>query len=234
MKVPSNSDSQRLFAPATKRVEMYVPKPFRQHDSEKIVAMIEATPFATLITVAGGAPLVSHLPLLLDRSIGEQGALIGHLALANPQARALANGQDAYAIFLGPNAYVTPSWYESKREHGNVVPTWDYIAVHVRGTMRVVDDPVDLHALVARLTDHHEASRSEPWEIGDAPAEYIAGQLRAIVGFHLAITQIDGKWKLGQGKADADLAGVADGLACEANSDAVAIAEAIREVSKSR
>ena len=191
---------------------MYRPAAFRQDDLTALHAQIESTGLA-LLTSNGPAGLqATHLPLLLAAEDGEFGTLYGHFARANPHWQAL-DGQEALAVFSGPDAYVHPGWYPGKAEHGRVVPTWNYIAVHAWGPVETFDEPARLLELLARLTARHEAGRPRPWSLDEAPAEYIERQLRAIVGFALPIRRLEGKWKLGQNRSAADQAGVRDGLA---------------------
>ena len=195
---------------------MYRPAAFRQDDLTALHAQIESTGLA-LLTSNGPAGLqATHLPLLLAAEDGEFGTLYGHFARANPHWQALA-GQEALAVFSGPDAYVHPGWYPGKAEHGRVVPTWNYIAVHAWGAVETFDEPARLLELLARLTARHEAGRPKPWSLNDAPTEYIERQLRAIVGFALPIRRLEGQWKLSQNRQDADRAGVREGLAVSAN-----------------
>ena len=195
---------------------MYRPAAFRQDDLTALHAQIESTGLA-LLTSNGPAGLqATHLPLLLAAEDGEFGTLYGHFARANPHWQALA-GQEALAVFSGPDAYVHPGWYPGKAEHGRVVPTWNYIAVHAWGAVETFDEPARLLELLARLTARHEAGRPRPWSLDDAPAEYIERQLRAIVGFALPIRRLEGQWKLSQNRQAADHAGVREGLAASDN-----------------
>jgi transcriptional regulator len=198
---------------------MYQPAHFRVDDAAAQHALIAAHPLATLVVPTAAGVEINHLPLMHD---AERGLLLGHVARANPVWQAAARGE-AVAVFHGPQAYVTPTWYPSKREHGKVVPTWNYAVVHVLGTMRWVDDDARLHALVSRLTDRHEAAHAEalravggtpgtPWQVDDAPADYLQAIRRAIVGLEFAITRIEGKFKLSQNRSAVDLDGVVDGL----------------------
>jgi len=152
-------------------------------------------------------------PLLLEPDEGEFGTLYGHFAKANPHWREQQDGCEALAVFSGPDAYISPSWYPTKAEHGKVVPTWNYIAVHARGPVRLIEDRKSLLQIVSRLSDQHEASRPQPWAVSDAPDDYLDAMLRAIVGFALPIRRLEGKWKLGQNRSPADQAGVRQGLA---------------------
>src|SRR5262249_8993419 len=144
------------------------------------------------------------------------------VARANPVWRTLADARESAAIFRGPDAYVSPSWYPSKREHGKVVPTWNYAVVHAFGTARAIHDHGWLLALVERLTQRHETGRAEPWQVSDAPADYIARRLDAIVGIELPIRRLEGKWKVSQNQAAPDRLGIAAGLRAESRSDALA------------
>jgi transcriptional regulator len=134
------------------------------------------------------------------------------MARANPQWRRIAAGAEALAIFLGPNTYVTPSWYPTKQQTGEVVPTWNFLAVHVYGEIRFFDDPARLRKHVGTLTDAHEAARPAPWAASDAPAAYLDKMIAAIVGFDLVITRLEGKWKMSQNRPAQDIAGVREGL----------------------
>lgn len=195
---------------------MYRPAAFRQDDLTALHAQIESTGLA-LLTSNGPAGLqATHLPLLLEPGEGEFGTLYGHFARANPHWQAL-DGQEALAVFSGPDAYVHPGWYPGKAEHGRVVPTWNYIAVHAWGPVETFDEPARLLELLARLTARHEAGRPRPWSLDDAPAEYIERQLRAIVGFALPIRRLEGQWKLSQNRQADDRAGVREGLAASDN-----------------
>jgi transcriptional regulator len=150
--------------------------------------------------------------LFLDPAEGEHGTLYGHLARANPQWRAAPIGE-AMAIFMGPDAYVTPSWYASKKEHGKVVPTWNYTAVHAYGLVEFFDDPDRLFQVVLRLTNLYERPRNQPWSVTDAPEAFIKAQLKGIVGMRMPIARIEGKRKMSQNRNSKDRTGVAEGLA---------------------
>ncbi len=191
---------------------MYLPAAFRQDDLTELHAQIQANPFALLASTGSGGMQASHLPLLLEPEEGEFGTLYGHFARANPHWREL-HGAEALAVFSGPDAYVSPNWYPSKAEHGKVVLTWNYIAVHARGPVELIEEPERLLQIVSRLSDRHEAARPQPWAVSDAPRDYLDGMLRAIVGFALPIRRLEGKWKLSQNRSAADQAGVRDGLA---------------------
>ena len=191
---------------------MYLPDPFREDDRARLHATIAAARLASLVTVTAEGLIATSLPLLLVPDEGPLGTLYGHLARANPQARLEPSG-DALAIFAGPDAYVSPSWYPSKAETHKVVPTWNYVAVHAYGPFETFDDADRLHGLLTRLTDRHEAGRPAPWKVADAPADYVAAMLRGIVGVRVPIARLEGKTKMSQNKSAADRAGTADGLA---------------------
>ncbi|MDZ4337321.1 MAG: FMN-binding negative transcriptional regulator [Pseudomonas sp.] len=187
---------------------MYTPTAFRQDDLATLHQQMRATRLPTLVSHGSQGLLASHLPLLLAPDEGEYGTLYGHFARANPQWRDLAEGSPALVIFQGAEAYISPSWYAAKAEHGKVVPTWNYISVQAHGRAEVFDDAERLLQLVSRLSTLHEAERPQPWAVSDAPREYIDSMLRAIVGFALPIERLEGKWKLGQNRSQADQTGV--------------------------
>ncbi|WP_407518761.1 FMN-binding negative transcriptional regulator [Methylobacterium oryzisoli] len=191
---------------------MYIPPAFREDDLPAIHATMRAVRLANLVTATAAGLLCTPLPLFLDETEGEFGVLYGHLARANPQWREPAQGE-AMALFTGPDAYVTPSWYATKRETGKVVPTWNYVAVHAYGTPDFFEDADRLLAVVTRLTDLHEGARERAWAVDDAPPAFIAAQLRGIVGLRLPITRLEGKRKMSQNRSEADRAGVRAGLA---------------------
>ncbi|MEZ0527384.1 FMN-binding negative transcriptional regulator [Pseudomonas sp. Env-73] len=196
---------------------MYTPRAFALDDLPEIQQLIQHTRLAQLVTVGENGLQASHLPLLLNPDEGPNGTLYGHLAKANPQWRELQNGGEALVIFAGADAYISPAFYPAKAEHGKVVPTWNYIAVHAYGTPAVFSDAERLLKVVTALTDRHESGRAQPWRVSDAPADYIDGMLKAIVGFALPIKRLVGKRKLSQNRSPADMAGVRDGLAASAD-----------------
>jgi transcriptional regulator len=191
---------------------MYVPPAFREDDLAALHATMREARLANLITTTDEGLVATPLPLFLAPEEGSYGTLYGHLARANPQWKLPPTG-DAMALFMGPDAYVTPSWYAAKLEHGKVVPTWNYVAVHAYGPAEFFEDADRLLEAVTRLTNLHEQSRAEPWAVTDAPASFIRAQLRGIVGLRLPITRIEGKRKMSQNRGAADRAGVAAGLA---------------------
>jgi transcriptional regulator len=205
---------------------MYEVAAFRETRIEVMHALIRAHPLATLVTVSGGVAEANHLPLLAEPDPAPDGSLHGHVARANPLWRQPPEGE-VLAVFQGPQTYVTPSWYPSKREHGKVVPTWNYAVVHIRGPLVIHDDREWLRDLVSRLTRSQEASRPQPWGIDDAPAEYIDRMLEAIVGIEIPVTSIEGKWKVSQNRAQADRSGVAAGLSARGDAEALQMARLV-------
>lgn len=191
---------------------MYVPPAFREDDLPALHDTMDATRLSNLVTATAEGLIATPLPLFLIREEGAYGTLYGHLARPNPQWKLPAIG-DAMVLFMGPDAYVTPSWYASKREHGKVVPTWNYVTVHAYGPVEFFEDTERLHAVVTRLTDLHEQPRAEPWAVADAPEAFTSAQLRGIVGLRLPINRIEGKRKMSQNRSAGDRAGVAAGLA---------------------
>ena len=194
---------------------MYIPASYREDDLPTLHAFLDAHPLAALVTAVDGPAslFATHLPLVLDCGGGPLGTLRGHLARANPHARQLAAGAvPALVLFSGPDAYITPNWYQRKAEDRRVVPTWNYVAVHASGTAVLHDDPEFLRAHLETLTARHEASRSMGWKVTDAPEEFIAQQARAIVGLEVRIERLEGKWKMSQNRSAADIDGVIAGL----------------------
>ncbi len=191
---------------------MYTPIHFKTEDLPEIHGIIRASRLATLVTAHADGLIGTPLPLFLDESEGAFGTLYGHIAKPNPQWKSPATGE-GLAIFGGPNAYVTPSWYETKQEHGKVVPTWNYIAVHAYGYVEFFEDADRLLAAVTRLTNIYEGPREMPWQVNDAPEEFIHAQLRGIVGLRMPISRVEGKRKLSQNRKIGDREGVAAGLA---------------------
>lgn len=190
---------------------MYIPAAFHLED-QAALDLIETQPFATLVSLGRDGLLATPLPWLLDRS-GPTLRLIGHVARANPHWRLLDPGTPSLAIFQGGDGYVTPSWYAAKQETAKVVPTWNYIAVHVHGRLSVVEEPAALRDIVARLTDRHEAGRPTPWALSDAPEDFIAANLKAIVGLVLEVERVEGKAKLSQNRSAPDRERVRAGMA---------------------
>jgi transcriptional regulator len=211
---------------------VYVPSDFREERVPVLHETIRQIALGTLVTAGDDGFIASHVPMLIDPEPQPFGTLSGHIARANPQGKALRAGAAALAIFLGPEAYISPGWYPTKAETGKVVPTWNYVAIHASGRLRFFDDAERLKALVTRLTERHEAPRATPWQVSDAPADYIQGMLRAIIGFELVIERLEGKWKMSQNRPAADRAGVVAGLRREGGSAEVANIVAQRSAEK--
>jgi transcriptional regulator len=191
---------------------MYRPALFREDRREVLHALIRNHPLATLVTAGPHGLMANHIPFLLDPSEAGNGVLRAHLARANDQLAELRAGAEALVIFHGPDSYITPSWYASKAEHGKVVPTWNYATVHAWGTPVVHDDPAWLRGQIGALTASQEQLRDAPWAVEDAPEEFIAGQIKAIVGVEIPIARIEGKWKVSQNRPEPDRRGVVAGL----------------------
>ena len=189
---------------------MYVPDQFAEENPERLRLLIADFPLATLITATARKPQINHVPLLLDPEDGPHGALHGHVALANPLLQELP--APATAVFQGPVAYISPSWYASKAIHHRVVPTWNYAVVHVAGTLQAVRDRDWLHTQIDRLTGAQELRFEEPWAPGDAPADFLDKLLGSIVGIRLEVSEMVGKWKVSQNRSAGDRVGVAAGL----------------------
>lgn len=198
---------------------MYIPH-FNTMDQADVHAFVTATASAEIVTTGrDGTPLATLLPILWSE---DGGTVIAHMARANQHWREIEDGARCLAIVAGPQAYISPSWYAAKAEHGRVVPTWNYSAVHLIGTITVHDDPEWVRRAVTDLTDRHEQPREAPWAVTDAPEKYVAGQLKAIVGLEMTVEQVDAKAKLSQNRSEADQTGVIAGLRTEGGNPAVA------------
>jgi transcriptional regulator len=187
-------------------------------------------PLAVLVTNGPDGMRASHLPMLYDPEPAPLGTLLTHVARPNLQWRDASDAVDALAIFCGPDAYVTPAWYEATRETGKVVPTWNYVAVHARGTLRAFDDRTRLRELVARLTANFEAGLPEPWSMDDAPGDYIDTMLGAIVGLEMSVSSLTGKWKLSQNRPEIDRQRVEHELRASTSPRDVATSEEMRRL----
>jgi transcriptional regulator len=192
---------------------MYNPPLFREDRIEVLHDAIRRAGLVTLVTQTADGLIASHAPMLLDLEPAPYGTLIGHLARPNPQARGAIG--EGLAIFQGPDAYITPSWYATKRQNGKVVPTWNYVAIHAYGAVEFFNDLERLRDVVIRLTERQEAGRAQPWAVTDAPADFIDGMLKGIVGFAMPIARLEGKWKMSQNRPAEDRAGVISGLEAE-------------------
>jgi transcriptional regulator len=204
---------------------LYIPPAFRETDPAILHAEIRRIGFCSLTTVGADGPLISHVPVFLDTATGPLGQLRCHVARANPQWRDSDLSKPALAVFMGPDSYVSPSWYPSKTEHGKAVPTWNYVAICARGRLEIISERDALLAHVAELSDRHEAAFPEPWQVDHAPADFMDKQLRAIVGFRFTIEALEGKLKLSQNRSEADRASVAAALSASSDPQARAVAD---------
>jgi transcriptional regulator len=191
---------------------MYQPPHFREDRLEVQHALIGAHPLGLLVTSGRTELLANPIPFVLDPEASPLGTLKAHLSRANAQWRDFDPDREALVVFQGPEAYITPSWYEAKREHGKVVPTWNYAMVQAYGRIRIKDDPEWLLRQISAMTARQESARPEPWAVGDAPASFVAAQIKGIVGIEIEISRIEGKWKVSQNRSEADRRGVAAGL----------------------
>lgn len=190
---------------------MYLPAQFAEHDAARLRAAMRDHPFATLVSEGPEGAVADHLPLLVTEN-GNDMLLRGHVARANPLWHAHPPARKVLAIFHGPQHYVSPTWYPTKREHGKVVPTWNYLAIHARGTLRAIEDADWLMSLLRDLTDSHEAGFAQPWRVDDAPRDYLQKMLAAIVGIEIRVSRLDGKAKFSQNQPAENRAGVVAGL----------------------
>jgi transcriptional regulator len=192
---------------------MYLPRYFEQTDVRALHGLIRSHPFGTLVTATATGMVANHVPFEIDPVPATFGTLRCHVARANPVWKELRLESEALVIFQGPDAYISPSWYATKQETGEVVPTWNYAIVHARGPIRIIEDREWLRGLVQRLTERHEAGSAEPWHVSDAPPVFIEQLLGAIVGIEIPIRTLNGKWKLSQNRPEADRTGIVTGLA---------------------
>jgi transcriptional regulator len=204
--------SSLILPPCRGATPMYIPAAFREDDLPALHEAMREARLVNLVTATVEGLVATPLPLFLAPEEGPYGTLYGHLARANPHWKLPALGE-TMALFSGPDAYVSPSWYPSKAEHGKVVPTWNYLAIHAYGPTEFFEDADALLALVTRLTDLHEGARARPWAVSDAPDAFVRAQLRGIVGLRMPITRLEGKRKMSQNRSAEDRAGVAAGLA---------------------
>jgi transcriptional regulator len=203
---------------------VYLPAYFKESRAEVMHALMRERPLATLVTLCESGLVANHIPVETLSEPAPLGMIRGHVARANPLWREYRAGSEALAIFQGPQAYISPSFYPAKKDTGEVVPTWNYAVVQARGTFRFIEDRAWLLALVMRLTDAHEASRPAPWKVGDAPPPYIEKMLSLIVGFEFSIVDLTGKWKISQNHPAANREGVVKGLSGAADADGREIA----------
>lgn len=206
---------------------MYQPDHFRIQDPQVIYTLMREHPLTTLIVQTQTGMEANHIPLLLQPGVDGKDFLLGHVARANPLWREVDTEQEVLAIFHGPQTYISPGWYPTKREHGKVVPTWNYVVAHAWGKLRVVDDAAWLRKLVGQLTTKYEARFEKPWSVEDAPADYIDKMVNAIVGIEITITRLEGKAKVSQNQPAVNREGVVQALTAQADADSLAMAAAI-------
>ncbi|MBV8133235.1 MAG: FMN-binding negative transcriptional regulator [Alphaproteobacteria bacterium] len=203
---------------------VYLPPHFTETRPDVLVAHIEQHDFGLLVSYGAGGLVASHIPFLVERH-GEELCLVGHLARPNPQVQHLAKGGEVLAIFSGPHAYISPSWYAA----GPAVPTWNYVDIHAYGTVRLIEDGDWLRRLLRRLSDRHEAGNPAPWRMQDLPETYLKGMLKGIVGLDITVTRLEGKFKLSQNRPAVDRPRVIAGLERRGDVDALAVAGLMRE-----
>jgi transcriptional regulator len=207
---------------------MYRPAPFDEPRREVMISAMAQHPLAALVTIGTDGHTASHIPLLYYPAHGTTGILRGHIARANPQWQEHVSSTEALAIFSGPQHYISPAWYPSKQQHGKVVPTWNYVVVHARGTLSFKHDPDWLLENVRALSNAQEQSSETPWKVEDAPPEFIANLLNAIVGVEMAITRLEGKWKVSQNRSIPDRLGVVAGLEKAETSESLEMARLVK------
>jgi transcriptional regulator len=191
---------------------MYTPQINAENDLPALQQFVRENPLCALVTETRRGMVASHIPMMLHEDEGGFGVLRGHVARANPQWQDFTASEEALGIFTGPQHYISASWYPGKKTHGREVPTWNYVAVHVYGLLRTVEDPVWLLEHLGTLTDKNEVIAEVPWKVADAPPEFIAKLSGAIVGFELQVSRVEGKWKASQNRNDQDAAAVMEGL----------------------
>jgi len=212
---------------------MYLPSHFEETRVDVLHQLVRERPLATLVTLGAAGLNANHLPFELDTEPLPNGTLRCHVARANPVWRDYSLGTEALVIFHGPQVYISPSWYETKTQSGEVVPTYNYAVVHAYGTLRIIQDRAWLRGLVTRLTQRFESASAAPWQVSDAPQDFIEKQLGAIVGIEIAVTRLAGKWKVSQNRPALDRAGVVEALSEIAGADGLAVAQMIKERSSS-
>jgi transcriptional regulator len=204
---------------------MYLPKYHQFTDHEAMLSLVESHALGAWVCQGDGELVANHVPFFLDRNRGPLGTLKGHVSRANGVWRSLTPATPSVVMFRGPQSYISPGWYPGKVEHGEVVPTWDYVVAHAHGVARVIEDRDWLLDMLGRLTTHQEAGRPAPWQVGDAPAEYIDKMLRAVVGIEIRIDRLEGKLKVSQDEALHDRLGTVKGLQAGQGDEAAALAE---------
>lgn len=208
---------------------MYLPKYHAMTDMAAMQMHIEHHALGAWVCQGDGGLVANHIPFILDRTLGAHGRLIGHVSRANPVWRRLETGASSIVMFMGAQTYISPAWYPGKQVHGRVVPTWNYVTVHVHGAARAVEDHDWTLDMLNRLTDAQESSRPKPWSVSDAPSEYVQKMMRAIVGIEITIDRMEGRLKLSQDEDHADRWGTVEGLMQEPGTQAHAMAGLVRK-----
>jgi len=208
---------------------MYIPTHYQESDVSVLHALIKAHPLGTWVTPGDAGLIVNHLPFLIDESRGDFGTLIGHVARPNSVWQQFSRDEPSVVVFQGTESYISPSWYPSKAETGKAVPTWNYAVVHARGVPTLFQDHDRLLAHVTRLTDTHEAAFEHPWQVTDAPADFIDALLKGIVGVEIPLTSLTGKWKVSQNRPEADRRSVVDALQQQGDDRSRAMAALIEQ-----
>lgn len=204
---------------------MYLPPVFEEKDPDAIFGLMTSLGVATAVCNGPDGMVASHIPVEVDREGGERGVIRCHFAKPNPHPALIADGAEVLFIFQGPQAYVTPSWYQTKVETGKVVPTLNYAAVHAYGVGRVIDDPVAMRLHLTALTDRFEAGFQTPWKVSDAPEEFTDRLMKGITVVEVSLTRLEGKWKMSQNRPEADRHGVVDGLRAQGREDVAVLVE---------
>jgi len=207
---------------------MYIPSQFEQPDIDVMHELIRNRPLATLVTLGPDGINANHIPLHLSPAPEPFGVLRGHVARANPIWRDLESDVDTLAIFHGPDAYISPSWYATKQETGKVVPTWNYAVVHAYGSLRIIDDASWVRSQMKDLTTHHEAAFPEPWAVSDAPEDFTEKLIEAVVGIEMVITRLSGKWKVSQNQPPQNQNSVIQGLNASGQAEAMTMAALVK------
>jgi transcriptional regulator len=207
---------------------MYLPKHFEESRVQVLHDLIRAHPLGALVVLMSGRLVANHIPFEVEPDPAPFGTLRGHIARANPLWQEASRDAEALVIFQGPDTYISPAWYPTKRDTAKVVPTWDYAVVHAHGAARFIDDRAWLRGFVEQLTNRHEAGRPDPWKVTDAPPDYVEKQLGAIIGLEIPIARLVGKWKVSQNRPAHDRDGVVEGLLQQGGPSATVMADLVR------
>jgi transcriptional regulator len=213
---------------------MYVPQAFAEPDVPTLHRLLRAHPLGALVTLTPQGLDANHISFVVHAGPLPHGTLHGHVARTNPVWREAAHDTQALVIFQGPERYITPSWYPGKRDHGKVVPTWNYAVVHAHGPLRVRDDPAWTRPHLEELVRTHEAAREAPWQLSDAPADFLDAMVAAVVGLEIPIARLVGKWKVSQNRPGPDREGVIQGLTGDGDAAALAMADLVRQRHEAR